>query len=723
MRARRSIARELGHEFEIGQYVNALGTSSTHVRFVMLAIIIAIIAAATTLWSEQEEAWERTRINKFYEEFTRAEANDIWHSAHLYDPDTCPKVAKEEEPPFRVKLWRLLWEKKPNPEPLTSYRNLDVDQTCAVLAYFKGRGITTKAEAEEYAEKLYEAYVNNMLYIHVPVLGTIFDVNDLGLITGVTFFVLMLVMDFYTHRAHENLAVCMWKVREIAEKEQCFDIPGGKPNLLYHALAMQQVFTIPPTLARWEDSWIFRRFHYVLFILPFFTELAVTFNDVRTARIGAEYSAAQTQLSLKIQFVLLIAVLFLCCLCCSHLYADDVLWRRVFYFINPAHRFKVKPRWIHWIHLAENRTPSWGLVVSGGSIFLADSVSSSIWRVTGNKIIYESPAYAKGLFLEDDDVRQYSTNPGNQSKPKNVGWFKWWKSRVSWSEKVNARIGPRPEIVRGLLDNSDQLKLWERRIDRYNPPDSAVWSLGGAEKQMDGTGDSAGFQDIRAIIPDGSSLFVTDGAWLRKIDDDGVVTTWGGKPLAEVVRREPPYLLGLHSVGDVDIESEREFEFRDFKPRVLVCDFSTKCVLGVTEDAVFEMYKSKYGWAPAGVFVKDDSIYLLEHRRGFFWNEQVTSLQTTKSPLGLLFWGRIYARVLKFSSRSFSSHSGVMFQISPRIAGQARAEAEKALKKKRAPEGIRNPDWRPRLRPYAQFLQVYRNGRIAGRSRIVSRDL
>ena len=49
----------------------------------------------------------------------------------------------------------------------------------------------------------------------------------------------MLVMSFYTHRAHENLAVCMWKVYEIAEREQCFDVPGGKPNLLYHALAMR----------------------------------------------------------------------------------------------------------------------------------------------------------------------------------------------------------------------------------------------------------------------------------------------------------------------------------------------------------------------------------------------------------------------------------------------------------------------------------------------------
>ena len=33
----------------------------------MLAIIISIVAAATTLWSSQNESWEKARINKFYE--------------------------------------------------------------------------------------------------------------------------------------------------------------------------------------------------------------------------------------------------------------------------------------------------------------------------------------------------------------------------------------------------------------------------------------------------------------------------------------------------------------------------------------------------------------------------------------------------------------------------------------------------------------------------------
>ena len=79
-----------------------------------------------------------------------------------------PKAADRQEPAFWPKLWQLLWDKKPAPVPTESYRLTDDGKICAVISYFKGRGITNKTEAEAYGEKLYEAYVNNMLYIHVP---------------------------------------------------------------------------------------------------------------------------------------------------------------------------------------------------------------------------------------------------------------------------------------------------------------------------------------------------------------------------------------------------------------------------------------------------------------------------------------------------------------------------------------------------------------------------
>ncbi|HEY0514831.1 MAG TPA: hypothetical protein VGH73_23240 [Thermoanaerobaculia bacterium] len=688
----KGIAKELGNEFEIGQYIQALASSSSRVRFVMLAIIIAIIAAASTLWSEQKGSWERARVKRLFESNMKADVNNIWKDKLFYD-DKC-KPREELAEPFLPKLRTLIFETKVSADASEAYGNLSAENKCDVVRRFRRLGIASKENANAYAEKLYEAYVNNMLYVRVPVLGILFDVNDLGLITGVTFFVLMLVMSFYTHRAHENLSLCMWKVRELAEKEKCFDLPGSKPNLLYHALAMQQVFTIPPTLARWRNNWVFRRAHYSLFLLPFLTQLAVMMNDVNTAQIGSDYSAIQTRLSLQIQVALLIAVFFFCLLCWSHLHADDVLWERIFLFINPGHRFKAKARWIFWSHFAENRIPGWGIAVTNYGLFITDTVRDIIWRVTQNELLHYKSLHAKGLYLNSEGLCYYSLSSGNARSFKGgIRRLQWLKTPISWSEG-DRDPDPHSEIINGLVDKNDLLQVWKRRMKRTHPTNLSTWDLGGAKHQGDGAGDDAGFDSIQAVIHDGTSLLVTDGAWLRCINEKGTMTTWGGKPLAEVVRRESPFLLGMALTGGKVITPEGNHIKRDFKPKVLVCDFSTRRILAVTDEAAEEVYRSRFNWAPSGIFVHKDDIYLLEYKRGFVWNELVTSSQARNklwffAPLYLF---RSYLRVLRFSSLSFRESPAVLCRISPIKAFWAKKKARRINPKRCETKCIKNSD-------------------------------
>jgi hypothetical protein len=687
------IAKELGHEFEIGQYVEALASSSSRVRFVMLAIIIAIIAAASTLWSEQRGSWERARVRKLFESTMKADVNSIWYDKIFYNDECKPK----EEPvePFLPKLWALIVDTKSSTDAAEVYGNLSPEEKCDVVQRFRRLGITSPENAKAYAEKLYEAYVNNMLYVRVPVLGILFDVNDLGLITGVTFFVLMLVMSFYTHRAHENLSLCMWKVRELAEKEKCFDMPGSKPNLLYHALAMQQVFTIPPTLARWRDNWVFRRAHYSLFFLPFLAQLAVMMNDVNTAQIGSDYSAIQTRLSLRLQVILLAAVFFFCLLCWSHLHADDVLWERIFLYINPSHRFKAKARWIFWSHFAENRTPGWGIAVTSAGLFITDTVRDIVWRITQNELFHCESLHAKGLYVNNGEICHYSLSSGSARSFKGgARRLQWLRTPISWSQG-DRDPDPHSEILVGLSGKSDVLQVWQRKMKRTYPTNGSTWSLGGAKHQADGAGDVAGFDSIQAVIPDGTSLLVSDGAWLRCVNEAGVVTTLGGKPLAEVVRRESPFLLGMALTDGNVITPERPHIRGDFTSRVLVCDFSTRRVLAVAEGSAEEVYKSRFNWAPSGIFIHEGDIYLLEYKRGCVWSELVTSCQARNKLwfFVALYLFRSYLRVLKFPSLSFRESPAVLCRISPMKASRARRKSGQIDLQKCVSKGIKNADY------------------------------
>jgi len=137
------------------------------------------------------------------------------------------------------------------------------------------------------------------------------------------------------------------------------------------------------------------------------------------------------------------------------------------------------------------------------------------------------------------------------------------------------------------------------------------------------------------------------------------------------------------------VRPEKKFEVDGkFEPEIWVCDFSTRRVFAVSKDAEAEAYKSKWGWTPSGIFVEGAHIYLLEYRRGFVWDELITSWQTTNHFLCHIFLGRFYARVLRFSDRSFFSRPKVIFKMTPAIARWAKNERRRAEKKGQTVKGV-----------------------------------
>jgi hypothetical protein len=642
---------------QIEHYIRALGTSSSRVRFVMLAVIVASVAAAATLWGERSGAWPQDRLNMASTYRRIAATCQLF--AHYKEATQCADELDQKGLLGKHDLSTKQETEKAAILARHQIQGRECAKECEAARFFVNYGVGTKDEAKLFAEQQWGAFVNNILYVKAPVLGLTFDINDLGLMAGTTFAILMLVMVFYTHRAHENLFLAMWKVKEVAVQKDCFDQPDSQANLLYHALAMEQVFTVPPTLARWDDFRLFRRAHYSLFFVPLVVQALVFANDVHTAAKGFAFSEPETRLSLVGQSGLIVIVASFCLLCCAHLHADDTLWDQTFYFINPSYRFRMKSLWFYWVRLARFSPPGWGLVRTDGKLFFTDTVSRAIWSYEdgASAFRYHRRSYAQGL------LRSAQTLPHEYH-------IRWPSSRNAsngsvagssplWTRAAGFSPDGRREVLPGLQDgNNHRFSISRREIERLDGEDQERWIVGRTSSQRDGNEATAGFHWIHAVGMSGERLFVTDGAWVRVIQLNGTVETWGGQPLALLRRRERPLLLGL--AVDVQPSTAAGTE----RLEIVVCDFSLGQILAVTGERVDQLYESKENWSPTGIWLEDGHYYVLEYRRD-------TLRRHILNRLGM----GTYIRLLCFSGRDFKNRK-MLGELSHRKARKLKAKSK-----------------------------------------------
>jgi hypothetical protein len=90
-----------------------------------------------------------------------------------------------------------------------------------------------RREHRIFLDRLVEAYVQNTYSIHVPFFGVTFDANDLGLVGGLAFVVILMLLRFSLSRERENLSLLFEHAKSADMIATC-----------YFPLAMRQVFTL-----------------------------------------------------------------------------------------------------------------------------------------------------------------------------------------------------------------------------------------------------------------------------------------------------------------------------------------------------------------------------------------------------------------------------------------------------------------------------------------------
>jgi hypothetical protein len=120
-------------------------------------------------------------------------------------------------------------------------------------------------------------------------------------------------------------------------------------NFLYHALAMSQVFSAPPTLAAWRPSLLKRWAPSFVFLFPAVIQSFVILTNFATLDIAAAYGVPWTVM--LPQCVLEISVVALAFIAITYANACNYRWRSAFLHINPSYKRVEAVPWAVWVRM------------------------------------------------------------------------------------------------------------------------------------------------------------------------------------------------------------------------------------------------------------------------------------------------------------------------------------------------------------------------------------
>jgi hypothetical protein len=202
-------------------------------------------------------------------------------------------------------------------------------------------------------------YVEIALTIHVPILGFTIDANDLGLLGGVGFIVILACYRFFLSREIDNLRISFDEAKY-----------GGfhKLDEFYKLLAMRQVFTVPHT-GYINRSIFLRATPKLLNWLPVFILAAILGNDAKTFWVGKDLGSTHYWTNVTFELLALIITFTLARSVTLRLSRMDEIWKTCWTFLEAKRA---------------NRVGDWGLVPEGPSANAIESpFKKAIFRLSG----------------------------------------------------------------------------------------------------------------------------------------------------------------------------------------------------------------------------------------------------------------------------------------------------------------------------------------------------
>jgi hypothetical protein len=273
------------------QYIDAAKDSTNRTRQILLVIVVASILVFAAFWNSRTGGWANSRlaIAKATEDILRNEAERREN----------PSIAELTVPVGEEDLYQKA-KKYAHTAPSRTWHQ-------AKESVFWSQKIRTEQVGQ----------------IQVPVLGINFDVNDLGMLGGFSFIVLLMWVNYSLWHHSNNLRLAFEFAKELDANEP---EGRGKNRILFHTyqnLVMRQVLTIPPRPASTRPaktdkltSWV-RKVSKLMYALPLAVQTTVVVHDWETSEIGRLINPEATNTVLNTGTAFWVGIVVLTVMCFS----------------------------------------------------------------------------------------------------------------------------------------------------------------------------------------------------------------------------------------------------------------------------------------------------------------------------------------------------------------------------------------------------------------------
>jgi hypothetical protein len=282
---------------------------------------------------------ECVKTNTPTEEFLTSFSNDlntILKDPNFYDPERFKQIALSEET-------KKLLEPKPKGDKLILLnRSLLEDAYPSEII----KGVTdspTSQFRKDLQQSTVRGYVENVRFIRAPFFGIAFDVNDLGIIGGIGFIIILLLLRHSLSREIKSLKMSF---REA--------VNHGHLYHFYQALGMKQVFTVPDMRGEKRNRFLAVS-PKIVCLLPILIYLFGVGYDIISVFYYGLYALRPVAFQLIFELFLLACITYLSYRCLERQKHIDRIWGRYWKKVK-----RIKYRKSTVIRLAEDLVEDYG---------------------------------------------------------------------------------------------------------------------------------------------------------------------------------------------------------------------------------------------------------------------------------------------------------------------------------------------------------------------------
>ena len=295
--------------------IDSAKQASDRGRQVLLVIQITCIVIFVAAWHEIPDGWTHARLRTAQASVWFLDCQTAAHpesesatpgKTEVTDPKKDQSISEKRHDECHYLVDQSLVDPQPSACSRTEREPFCSDEIKRAKTYITLARLTP-AEARKRLETLQSAFIEHTITVSVPFFGITLDVNDVGLLGGITFLLVLTWLLFSIRREAENVGLLFSTASDQ-------DLGG-----IYRLLDMSQVLTVPPR-KQLKRKPVFRYLWLcldrILFFPPLFLQGFVVWDDYRTLPRGRVLNPdlANTEFGWEVGLLIAISVITFLCL-------------------------------------------------------------------------------------------------------------------------------------------------------------------------------------------------------------------------------------------------------------------------------------------------------------------------------------------------------------------------------------------------------------------------